>query len=308
MQKNHRVLSLRKLIQLSRPRFRLYVLGPFVIAWIAWFTQWGKGIDHARELISIAYQNPWISIYTLVAVLYFSFSANLLIYWVNDYADRDTDQHNQKKSSYETATSPEYRPKLKRSLLYRMIPSTIALMATILWWGFMNVWSLLIALGWFFFFAIFYSLPPIRAKARPFIDSIFNILYQFSALFGWVIAGHALTDYSIWAWIGWWLWMMARHTFSAIPDIEPDSIAGIETTAIYLWEKKSLLYCATLWLLAFLCFFPLISRRILLGIIVFCGFCASAYLINDTYRIYKIIPWIIPFLWTAYFRILLLFV
>jgi len=37
---------------------------------------------------------------------------------------------------------------------------------------------------------------------------------------------------------GAWLWAMGMHTFSAIPDIEPDRAAGIRTTATLLGEGR----------------------------------------------------------------------
>ena len=40
------------------------------------------------------------------------------------------------------------------------------------------------------------------------------------------------------------------HTFSAIPDIEPDRRAGIRTTATVLGPRRAAAYCATVWLLA----------------------------------------------------------
>jgi 4-hydroxybenzoate polyprenyltransferase len=43
---------------------------------------------------------------------------------------------------------------------------------------------------------------------------------------------------------------MAMHTFSAVPDIEPDRRAGIRTTATVLGEHATLLYCALAWLVA----------------------------------------------------------
>jgi 4-hydroxybenzoate polyprenyltransferase len=43
---------------------------------------------------------------------------------------------------------------------------------------------------------------------------------------------------------------MGMHTFSAIPDIEPDREAGIETTATYLGESRTYAYCAACWLAA----------------------------------------------------------
>ncbi|MDY7082545.1 MAG: UbiA family prenyltransferase, partial [Halobacteria archaeon] len=47
---------------------------------------------------------------------------------------------------------------------------------------------------------------------------------------------------------GGWLWTMAMHTFSAIPDIEPDREAGIRTTATLLGESRTYVYCGVVWL------------------------------------------------------------
>jgi 4-hydroxybenzoate polyprenyltransferase len=41
---------------------------------------------------------------------------------------------------------------------------------------------------------------------------------------------------------------MGMHTFSAIPDIEPDREAGIRTTATVLGEERTYAYCAVCWL------------------------------------------------------------
>jgi 4-hydroxybenzoate polyprenyltransferase len=49
---------------------------------------------------------------------------------------------------------------------------------------------------------------------------------------------------------GGWIWAMGMHTFSAIPDIEPDRAAGIQTTATLLGERRTLGYCGICWLLA----------------------------------------------------------
>jgi 4-hydroxybenzoate polyprenyltransferase len=43
---------------------------------------------------------------------------------------------------------------------------------------------------------------------------------------------------------------MGMHTFSAIPDIEPDRAAGIRTTATMLGESRTLAYCFGCWLAA----------------------------------------------------------
>ncbi len=38
------------------------------------------------------------------------------------------------------------------------------------------------------------------------------------------------------------------HIFSAIPDIEYDTAAGITTTPVYIGEKNSLILCLIFWL------------------------------------------------------------
>jgi 4-hydroxybenzoate polyprenyltransferase len=43
---------------------------------------------------------------------------------------------------------------------------------------------------------------------------------------------------------------MAMHTFSAVPDIEPDRKAGIETTATFLGREKTYAYCGILWMVS----------------------------------------------------------
>jgi 4-hydroxybenzoate polyprenyltransferase len=93
-----------------------------------------------------------------------------------------------------------------------------------------------------------YSAPPLRFKTTPFLDSVSNGLYvlpgaaTYAALSG--------THPPLLALAGGWAWTMAMHTFSAIPDIDPDRRAGIETTATVLGRDRSLAYCGALWLAA----------------------------------------------------------
>jgi len=47
---------------------------------------------------------------------------------------------------------------------------------------------------------------------------------------------------------------MAMHTFSAIPDIDPDRRAGIRTTATLFGERTTYGYCTVVWGLAAVAF------------------------------------------------------
>jgi len=109
------------------------------------------------------------------------------------------------------------------------------------------------ALAWpylagFFLLGFQYSAPPLRFKTTPFLDSLSNGLYVLpgAAAYAAVSGSHP----PVAALAGAWLWAMGMHTFSAVPDIEPDREAGIRTTATYLGERRTLAYCLACWLAA----------------------------------------------------------
>jgi len=54
--------------------------------------------------------------------------------------------------------------------------------------------------------------------------------------------------------VGGWIWTMAMHTFSAIPDIAADRRAGIATTATVLGERRASAYCGLVWIVAAVAF------------------------------------------------------
>jgi 4-hydroxybenzoate polyprenyltransferase len=141
------------------------------------------------------------------------------------------------------------------------------------------------------FFGIFYSTPPIRAKVIPFIDSFFNILYIFP---GVLIYGILSGSYpSIVIIIASTLWCMAMHAFSAVPDIESDCKANLNTIATFLGAKKTIAFCALSY-----CVSGLIAANYI-GVFGFIG--GFVYLITmvlayktksseELFRIYKFFP------------------
>lgn len=132
----------------------------------------------------------------LLALLFFvmfSFPANLLIYGVNDLADNDTDQHNDKKNGY------EHRVRNRFSLLLFVVIFAFFLLNSV---GIVSLFIqplALVPLGLFFVTAIFYSAPPVRAKALPFVDGVFNILYILPAVTFFVVMadGSELSWYAV---------------------------------------------------------------------------------------------------------------
>jgi len=216
--------KLRRLFVLSRPRFWLYLAGPVLVG----------AVYGAGELSDLA--SP-----TVIALFaYFLMPANVFLYGINDVYDADVDAGNPKKD----ADAPEARFGGEPFVVYAVAACALAAV-------------LLIALApdpaqpWIAGFVILgsqYSAPPLRLKTIPLLDSISNGLYVLPA--GAAYAALTGAQPPALALAGGWLWAMGMHTFSAIPDIEPDRQAGIETTATRLGERATFVYCAVCWTLA----------------------------------------------------------
>ena len=205
---------IRWLIKISRPRFWVYITGPFLIGVVA----------------AVPIQS-WPLI--ILLGVYFTFPANLLIYGINDIFDYETDKHNPKKISYETLVKPKEQKKLWRWIAITNVPFLLLLPLL----GNNGRW----AIAGFLFFGVFYSMPPIRAKVRPLLDSIFNVLYIFPGIVGYAVVSKTLP--SLYLCLAAAFWCMAMHAYSAVPDIEADRKAKIDTIATKLGKTGTLLFC-----------------------------------------------------------------
>ncbi len=219
---------LRYLVVLSRPRFWLYLAGPVAVG----------AVYGASTLSDLA--APVL----LVLFAYFLVPANVFLYGINDVYDAEIDAENPKKDE----EGREARWDGQRFVIYAVaicgalaIPVAL-LLPTAAW-----LWvALFVLLG------AEYSAPPARFKTTPLLDSLSNGLYVVPAMAAYAtVAG---TQPPIVAVIGAWCWAMAMHTFSAIPDIEPDRRAGIRTTATLLGERATYAYCTLVWALAAVAF------------------------------------------------------
>ena len=214
------------LLRLSRPRFWFYLAGPVIVGAV-------YAADTLLELFSPV---------ALALFLYFLVPANVFLYGVNDVFDADIDEENPKKGDREVRYTGN------RTVLVAVLASGLLAL------GFVPVLSpaALAAFGVFGFLAIEYSAPPFRFKTTPLLDSISNGLYVLPGVVAYTAVAGASPPLA--AVFGGWLWTMGMHTFSAIPDIEPDSRAGIRTTAVALGERRTYAYCAACWLAAALVF------------------------------------------------------
>jgi 4-hydroxybenzoate polyprenyltransferase len=227
---------LRYLLTLSRPRFWLYLAGPVIVG------------------VTAAARSP-PELFAPLAVGFFAYflvPANLFLYGVNDVFDADVDAENPKKEGRE-ARWQGGRTVVVTILVSGTLGLLLSAVSPAVAWPY---------LAGFFFLAVEYSAPPLRFKTTPFLDSLSNGLYilpgaaAFAALSG--------THPPLPALVGAWLWTMGMHTFSAIPDIEPDREAGIRTTATVLGEERTYAYCGAAWLAAAVAFSVVDARVSLL--------------------------------------------
>ena len=107
-------MNFKTLYQISRKHFWVYTVGPFLI-WVA--ASW---ILRDIRAVWVFTQRSLPIVLLLVRYIgYFIFPANLLIYWINDIADWDTDAYNDKKWTYEHKLKPKQTKKLHKKILYR---------------------------------------------------------------------------------------------------------------------------------------------------------------------------------------------
>jgi 4-hydroxybenzoate polyprenyltransferase len=220
---------LRYLLTLSRPRFWLYTAGPVLVG-VAY------AADSSSELLAPL---------PAALFLYFLLPANGYLYGINDRFDREIDAENPKKAA---KGSPEARWR-DSSAVTAVVAASGALGLALFPLTPQVAWPYLAG---FFVLATAYSAPPLRFKARPLLDSLSNGLYLLpgAAAYAALAGAHPPAP----ALVGGWLWTMGMHTYSAVPDIDPDRAAGIETTATLLGERRTYGYCALCWALAAVAF------------------------------------------------------
>ena len=215
--------DIKHMVRISRPRFWMYTVGPYILGTFA----------TAPSYATFVSARFWIYL------LFFVVAANVLIYGVNDLADTDTDLHNDKKGSYEIRLQKQQRAATVVACGLAFGALVVAVVGQ----------SMLTAvlMGIFLVLSIGYSVPPLRFKARPVFDSVSNVLYAMPGFMAATIWAPT-SAIPVSAIAASWLWCMAMHTFSAIPDVTADKKAGLATTATWLGVRGALIYCGLCWL------------------------------------------------------------
>jgi len=211
------------IIKTSRPRFWLYLAGPYLVGFAFGATN----------------LNNFYSPIFILTLLYFIFPANFFLYAINDYFDQKGDMLNTKKRGRETTFENK-----NKSTVFVMLG--LCLFLTFLIFAVQPNNTSRLGMIVFLLLSIFYSAPPLRFKTKPFLDSSSNFLYFMPGLVGYSAVSNLTPNPTIL--LCGLLWTSAMHLFSAIPDITPDQRAGFKTTAVLLGQKYSLILVFLLWL------------------------------------------------------------
>ena len=216
---------LGRLFHISRPVLWINTVGPAVIG------MWLTGELWRWEALPL--------------LLWLTLPFNLLIYGVNDVFDQETDAKNPRKGTLEGAKIlPEEAYPIWRGVLLTNVLFLVYFIC-VLPYG---------AVFWIILYAalfVGYWAPPLRFKARPYLDSLSNAAYAFPLVF----VPLALESPVVWpAALGLMAWSAAKHTFDAAQDVDEDQKVGISTTAVRLGVMGVVLWSAAWWTVATVCF------------------------------------------------------
>ncbi len=181
----------------------------------------------------------------VIGTLFFLVPYNLLMYGVNDVFDYASDAANPRKGGAEGALLPPRTHRLVLGLAFGLtIPFVVALAVLGGPWS----WVVLAVL---LFDVIAYSMPPLRWKEVPVLDSLSSsIHFTGPAVYGLVLADASWDVTTVLVLVAFLLWGMASHAFGAVQDVVPDRAAGISSVATAFGARATVRLALGAWALA----------------------------------------------------------
>ena len=193
------------------------------ISWLNTAFPFGAGYLIVQQEVDIRF---------VVGVIFFLIPYNLLMYGINDVFDYESDIKNPRKGGLEGAVSAK---QLHRTIVISSLVSCVPFLVVLLLLGSITANITLLVV---MFAVLAYSVPVLRFKERPFLDSITSSIH----FVGPLIYALALTYFSIAALpavIAFFLWGMASHAFGAVQDVIPDRQGGIKSIATVLGAART---------------------------------------------------------------------
>jgi 4-hydroxybenzoate polyprenyltransferase len=181
----------------------------------------------------------------IVGTVYFLVPYNLALYGINDVFDFESDQRNPRKGGVEGAV-------LDRVMHRRVLLSAVAINVPFLVW-LVAVGSPLssLVLTFSLFALLAYSVPGLRFKEVPFLDSVTSSIHFVSpAVFGLALAGADITSQLLALLVAFLLWGIGSHAFGAVQDVVPDREGGLASIATVLGARRTVRFAIAAWALA----------------------------------------------------------
>lgn len=187
-----------------------------------------------------------IDLTLILGTLFFLIPYNFLMYGINDVFDYESDLRNPRKGGIEGALLD---PKYHSLTIWASVGFAAVFVVYLLLVGSLeaNLW-----LGLTLFAVLAYSVPKLRFKERPFLDSFTSAVHFVGPMvYGLVLAGSAITDPKvIEVLIAFMSWGMASHAFGAVQDVRADREAGIKSVATQIGARNTVRFAFALYIVA----------------------------------------------------------
>lgn len=186
-----------------------------------------------------------IDAFLVVGTVFFLVPYNLLMYGINDVYDYESDLRNPRKGGAEGALLD---PELHRAVVVTGVILAVPFLVALLLLGGTDRPVSWLVLAVSLFAVAAYSVPGLRFKERPYLDSITSSTHFVSpAVFGLAVAGADVTLALVAVISAFFLWGMASHAFGAVQDVSPDRQAGIASIATVLGAARTVRLAIGLW-------------------------------------------------------------
>ena len=229
-------------------KLRYITLSSRPISWL------NTAYPFAAGYVIIAHHFSWL---LLIGTLYFLIPYNLMMYGVNDVFDYESDILNPRKGGIEGAKLAKSQ---HRNILIAVVITNVPFLAVLFSYG---TTAAKLTLAAVVFMVLAYSLPKLRFKERPLLDSITSSCHFVGPLvYALVLLGW---HYSYWPYvIAFFCWGMASHAFGAVQDIIPDREGKLNSIGTVLGARITTWFALGLY--AAVC--VILASRGLAGLIV----------------------------------------
>ena len=186
-----------------------------------------------------------IDLALVVGTLFFLIPYNLAMYGINDVFDHASDAANPRKGGAEGALLD---PSVHRVTLLAAVLLALPFVGLLIALGGPASW-LVLALSLFALAA--YSVPVLRFKERPFLDSVTSSTHFVSpAVYGFALAGATFTSTQVAVLTAFFTWGVAAHAFGAVQDVVPDRAGDIASIATVLGAARTVRFALAMWIVA----------------------------------------------------------